>query len=714
MVDEAQHPNWSRIAKLHPQLREHVQFYPQDYRGERWYVLSDLSSRRQLRFNSAAYAFIARLDGELDVDTAWRRAVAAQGEAALDQDEAIDILTQLFAVDVLRSGLPAEATRFFERFAHEQNVRSKNLLRNPLAIRIPLFNPNRFLEVTLPWLRPLFSRPAALLWLGVVSFAAVLALLNFAALSGASQRVLAPENLLLLLLSFVVIKAIHEFAHAYAVKMWGGDVTEMGLTVLVLAPVPYVDASSAWLFRDKHKRMLVGAAGMVAELLVAALALFVWLLVEPGMVRETAFNVLLIGGVSTLLFNSNPLIRFDGYYILQDWLEIPNLATRANRYYLYLIQRYGFGLTGQYPPVTAPGEQHWFVLYGLLSFFYRLFILVLIILFLAEHYLILGVALGAWAFMTQVVLPLGKAGVFLVKSPKLVSQRPRALLITSAIAGMLLVFLCLVPLPLRTQVEGVVWVSDQAQVYAETEGFVEEVLFASGSTVKPGEVIARLRSPVLSKNLVKLTARQRELQLKSVGLEALQRVQSNMIKDELAALEAELLVLRQQEAALVIRSKVAGQLVWPDQEGLKGCHFEQGQLLAYVISPASLMVRALVPQSRIGLVKQGIKKVEVRLSERLHEAIPVSILRSTSGGSTVLPSRALGAAGGGAIAVLRDDASGKTAAEHVFSVDLGLPSDRPLRGIGERVYVRFDHGAEPLAYQWFRLGRQLLLSRLLF
>lgn len=714
MVDETQHPNWSRIAKLHPQLREHVQFYPQDYRGERWYVLSDLSSRRQLRFNAAAYAFIARLDGDLDVDTAWRRAVAAQGEAALDQYEAIDILTQLFAVDVLRTGLPAEATRFFERFTHEQNLRSKNLLRNPLAIRIPLFNPNAFLEKTLPWLRPLFSRSAVVLWLLTVSFAAVLALLNFTALSGASQRVLEPENLGLLLLSFVVIKAIHEFAHAYSVKMWGGDVTEMGLTLLVLAPVPYVDASSAWLFRDKHKRMLVGAAGMVAELFVAALALFVWLLVEPGLVRDTAFNLMLIGGVATLLFNSNPLIRYDGYYMLQDWLEIPNLATRANRYYLYLIQRYGFGLTHQQPPVTATGEQAWFVLYGLLSFFYRLFILLTIILFLAERYLMLGVALGAWAFVMQVVLPLGKAAVFLLNSPKLANTRPRALLLTSAIMGVLLVLICVVPMPLRTQVEGVVWVADQAQVYAETEGFVDEVLLPSGSAVKEGEVIARLRNPVLSNHLVKLAARQRELQLKSVGLEARQRVQSNMIKDELAALEAELQVLRQQENALELRSKVAGQLVWPDQEGLKGRYFEQGQLLAYVISPDALMVRALVPQSKIGLVKQGVKTTEIRLSERLHEVIPVSILRSTPGGSTALPSRALGAAGGGAIAVLRDDASGKTAADNVFSVDLGLPATLPLKGIGERVYVRFDHGAEPLVYQWFRLGRQLLLSRLLF
>jgi len=714
MAELSLNPNWSRIAKLRPQLRQHVHLYAQDYRGERWYVLSDQSSRRHLRFNSAAYAFIGRLDGDLDVESVWNKAVAAQGEHALSQDEVIQILTQLFAVDALKSGLPAEATRFFERFQHEQHLRRKNILRNPLAIRIPLFNPDRLLNTLLPWIRPLFTRFAAFSWFGVVGFAGLLALLNFSALSVAGRGVLEPDNLLSLVVMFIAIKTVHEFAHAFAVKTWGGDVSEMGLTLLVLAPVPYVDASAAWLFRDKRKRMLVGAAGMVAELFVAALALFVWLLVEPGFIKEAAFNLLLIGGVSTVLFNSNPLIRFDGYYILQDWVEIPNLYTRANRYYLYLLQRYLFGLSDQHSPVTAAGEQFWFVVYGLLSFFYRLFILVAIILFLAEKYLVIGVALGVWALVMQVVMPLAKGAQFLASNPKLGAQRVRAVSLTVlAIAGVM-ASLLFIPVPLTTRAEGVVWVSDQAQIYADTSGFVEEVMLPSGAPVQTGTVIAQMRDPVLNRNIAKLSARHRELQLQIAGQSRQQRVQSDMTKDELRSVDAEWASLEQQAAMLTVRSKVDGNLILPEEWKLKGRYLKQGQLMAYVVGSDQLIVRAVVPQSRIGLVKQGVKSVEVRLAEHLNTPLRVPVVRATPGGSTLLPSRALGAAGGGAIAVDTSDKEGRTAVEKVFVIDLGLPQNIKLNGVGERAYVRFDHGAEPLAYQWFRLGRQLVLSRLSF
>ncbi|MCP4042407.1 MAG: peptidase M50, partial [Gammaproteobacteria bacterium] len=217
------------------------------------------------------------------------------------------------------------------------------------------------------------------LWFLVVGFGSLLALANFPDLNAAVDKgILSPGNLVSILLVFIAIKTLHEFAHAFAVKMWGGDVHEMGITLLVLAPVPYLDASATWGFRDKHKRMLVGAIGILVELFLAALALFVWLLVEPGPVQDGALNALLVASVSTLLFNANPLLRFDGYYVLQDLIEIPNLYSRSSRYYLYLIQRYLFGLDHVHSPATAAGETAWFAIYGLGAFFYRLVILVVI------------------------------------------------------------------------------------------------------------------------------------------------------------------------------------------------------------------------------------------------------------------------------------------------------------------------------------------------
>ena len=709
----SQAANWQVVAQLRPQLRQHVRTYPQIFRSQRWYVLHDESNGRNLRFNATAYAFIGRLDGNFSVQQIWQQLATADAEPALQQDEVLLILTQLFAIDALQSGLPIDAMEFFKRYQHERRLRRKRAVMNPLAIRVPLLDPDALLNRLLPWVRPLFSTSAALLWLLLVGLATLLAMVNFPALHAALDRdLLAPTNLLLLLLTFILIKGVHEFAHAFAVKMWGGEVHEMGITLLVLAPVPYVDASAAWGFRDKHKRVLVGAVGILVELFVAALALFVWLSVEPGLVRDAAFNALLIGSVSTLLFNANPLLRFDAYYVLQDLIEIPNLYSRASRYYLYLLQRYLFGLTQVPSPVSADGERGWFLCYGLATLLYRLFILVVIVLFLADEYLFLGVLLGTWAIGMQLLVPLLRGVRFVLAAPALAGRRVRAatfsVLLLSGLAG----GLCYLPVSLTTHTEGIVWVPEQAQVFAATDGFVSQVLVASGTEVAAGTPLIRLRAPALEARIAVLKARYRTLQTRHAAEQLQQRVASTMTAEEMAALAAELSLLRAQVADLEVRSALAGSFVRPEAHTLQGRYLRQGELIGYLITPARLIVRAVVPQSAIGLVRQQVQQVEVRLAERLDETIVASIVRETPSGSTDLPSRALGAAGGGDIAVRKTDAAGTTAAEKVFQLDLSLPDDLAITGLGERAYVLFDHGAEPLARQWLRSGRQLVLSRL--
>ncbi len=715
MTASTQHLHWPQIAGLKPQLRQHICAYPQEFRGRRWYVLRDRSNGRHLRFSAAAYEFIGRLDGELSVEEALKRTRIPPGDEALSQDDVILILTQLFAIDMLRRGLPTDARELFKRFQHERHLRRKRAIMNPLAIRIPLLDPDAVLNRLMPWVRPLFSHTGAVLWSVVVGLAALLTLINVPALSAAIDTdILAPMNLVSMLLVFITIKAIHEFAHAFAVKMWGGEVHEMGITLLVLAPVPYVDASAAWGFRDKYKRVLVGAAGILVELFLASLALFLWLVTEPGMVRDAALNAFLIGSLSTLLFNANPLLRFDGYYVLQDLLEIPNLYTRSGRYYLYLLQRYLFGLEGVRSPVTAAGEVGWFVVYGLLAFFYRLFILAVIVLFLADEYLFIGVALGTWAVVSQLILPLFRGLRFLFSGQTLKGRRTRAVAVSGLSIGVFAAGLLLLPVSLTTRTEGVVWVSDQARVYAGTEGFVTDLLVPSGSRVESGTAVIQMQALSLDTKIARLDARRRELEIRSAAERLEQRVQSGITREELTTVEAELALLREQASAQLVRTEVSGTLVLPEESTLKGRYLRQGELIGYVFSPERLVVRTVVPQAAIGLVRQQVEQVEVRLAERLGETIQVRIQRQTPAGNKALPSRALGVAGGGTIAVRKADQAGTTAAENVFQVDLGLPEEIEFTGAGERAYVRFDHGSESLARQWLRRGRQLVLSRLSF
>lgn len=660
------HPNWAPIAELSPQLRRHIRVYPQTYRGERWYVLRDLSNGRHLRFNSAAYQFIGQLDGDITVQEIWDRMTETAAEP-LTQEEVAQILSQLFATDALRSGLPGDAKEFLNRYQHDRHMRRVRALVNPLSIRIRLLDPDRILNRALHWVRPLFSRAGVILWILVVGFASLLALINFSALSAAvNQDILAPSNVLLMGFVYVAIKTVHEFAHAFAVKVWGGEVHEMGITILVMVPIPYMDASAAWGFREKYKRVLVGAVGILVELFLAAIALFIWLAVEPGLVKDAAFNAVLIGSISTLLFNANPLLRFDGYYVLQDLIEIPNLYTRASRYQLYWVQRYLFGLEQVRSPVTAAGEAVWFTLYGMAAFCYRLILLVVIVLFLVEEYLFIGVALACWSVINQLIVPGVRGFRYLLTGPQLAGRRMRAAGISALLIGGLCAGLVLLPVPLSTRAEGVVWIDDQAQIYSGAEGFVSQVLVESGTPVEPGMPVVQLHAPTLSMRINKLEARRRELETRGAAEYLQQRVQSGITKEELAAVNAELRLLREQASELVVHAEVSGTLVLPDERRLAGRYLRQGDLIGYVISPERLIVRVVVPQSDIGRLRQQVDRVEVRLAERPSHTLSAQILREIPGGSTSLPSRALGAAGGGEIAVRLGNDQDLVAAEKVL------------------------------------------------
>src|SRR6185436_411098 len=265
--------------------------------------------------------------------------------------------------------------------------------------------------------RPLFGPFGLLLWLTVVGTGLVLMVQHWSELTqDVSDRVLAPENLVIMLLVFPVLKAIHEFGHACAVKAWGGEVHEMGIMLLVLMPVPYVDASAASAFPEKLRRVVVGAGGMIVELFIASIALALWLEVQPGILRAVLFNVMLIAGVSTVLFNVNPLLRFDGYYILSDLLEIPNLRQRAQQYLGSLFERGLFGVDA--PRIDATWrERAWLVVFAIGSFIYRIFITLAIASFIATQYFLIGMLLAAWAVIGGVALPIVALVNYLAFSP---------------------------------------------------------------------------------------------------------------------------------------------------------------------------------------------------------------------------------------------------------------------------------------------------------
>jgi putative peptide zinc metalloprotease protein len=541
--------------------------------------------------------------------------------------------------------------------------------------------------------------------------AALLLAMHWGDLTAAGiERLGSAQHLVAFWLLVVGVKALHELGHAVATRAYGGEVHDMGLMLMVLHPVPYVDASAAWTFPEKWRRIAVGAAGMLVELFLAAVAVLVWLSAEAGLVRTLAFDTIVIAGVSTVLFNANPLLRFDGYYMLSDWLEIPNLSQRSNRYLGYLCERYLFGLACE-RPLTAPGEPAWFVGYGVASFLYRVVVVAALVMFLGPGHPYLALIAGGLVAVVWLGVPLARGLTALLAGPRLRPVRVRALAVTAAVLATLVVAVGFTPVPHRSRAEGVIWVPEEARVRPTVDGFVDALLAQPGQAVRRGQALFSLRDEGPAALVTELAARHRELRARYDALIPGEVAKARMVADEMRYVERSLAEARRRVADLTVTAGCDGTFVVAAPENLPGRFVKRGELVGYVMELQAITVRAVVPQADIDLVRYQTRAVHARLAERLAESVPAVVQRVVPGASDDLPAMALGAAGGGALAVDLRDAGRAKARERVFQVDVELPQRARHVNVGGRAYLRFDHGDAPLARQWSRRLRQLFLAR---
>jgi len=704
-------PAWYRVAGLRPRLRSHVKLHRHHFRGQLWYVLQDPGGGRFHRFTPAAYQLIGLMDGARTMTAIWETGCDRLGDDAPTQRETMHLLYQLHAADVLQTDVPPDIAELLRRHDKVRRGRILQNIKSPLAIRIPLYDPERLLTALLPYLRPAFGWAGAAAWLLLVLVGGTLAILHWPELTeNVTERVMTPQNLLYIWLVFPVVKLIHEFGHAFAVKVWGGEVHQMGVMLLVLTPVPYVDASFATAFREKHRRVIVGAAGMLTELAVASLAMIVWAAAEPGVVRTLAYNVMIIAGVSTILFNGNPLLRFDAYYMLADAIEIPNLAGRANRYFFYLLQRYGFGAKNVESPASAPGEAPWFLFYAIASFIYRMFIYTVIVVFVAGKFFLIGVILAIWATFNMLVLPVLKGVKFLFVSPKLRRNRPRVFAVSGGFVVTVVALIGVLPLPLSTMAEGVLWVPEDALIRAGASGVVAELTATPGQQVNAAEPLIRLDDPLLPVRARVLEHELAALEARYTAFRQTDLVQAEITAEEIVQAKAKLERVRGQLADLVVTTDASGQLVVPYSKDLPGSYVHQGEHLGFVVDRSRVTVQAAVLEEDVDMVRRSTRSVAVRLVHDTSRVWQAEVRRLVPSAVEQLPSAALGTAGGGRIPVDPQDSSGRAPFVNVFQVELTLPADVPLENLGSRVYVRFDHGTEPVARRWYRGLRRLFLS----
>jgi putative peptide zinc metalloprotease protein len=703
--------SWYRVAELKPSVRSHAEIHRHTYRGRAWYILQDHSTGRFHRFSEESYFIIGLMDGKRSLQEIWEAACEKLGDDMPTQDEMITLLSQLHQADVLQSDTIPDTDSLQRRHQRGRSAKFWNTLRSPLAVRLPIMDPDRFLEKTKGFIRPLFSFPAALIWLFLVITAVSLTFIHWEELtSNLADRVFSLENLLIFWLIYPVVKALHECGHAYAVKRWGGEVHEMGIMFIVFIPIPYLDASAASAFREKGRRIFVGAAGIAVELLIASLAMILWVNAEIGVVRAVAYNTMVVAGLSTLFFNGNPLLRFDAYYVLSDFLEIPNLGIRANRYLGYLAQRYLIRNDEAEFFLSDGREAFWLILYGLASFAYRIFITLQIALFVAGSFFFVGVLIALWAVIGLFFVPLFKVLRLVITHRELYKRRWRVLALGLILGAFLVFFVTAVPFPSFTIAEGILWPGEQARIHTDAKGVIREILVKPGTKMKKGDPLIRCENFELASKVKLLEADLREYEARQKIAQIRDRTEEKILGEEIVRIGKELVQAKERLAALVIRSPISGVFLLPQAEDMPGRFLQRGGAVGYVVDYSNITVRVVVPQAEVDRIRTNVRSVTSRLAEAISVDIPSELVREVPAASSDLPSLALSLPGGGSFALDPRENKSPRSFERLFHFEVRLPGETKTR-IGERVYVRFEHDPESLSKRWYRTVRQLFLKR---
>lgn len=704
---------WHRVAGLRPRVVPHARVHRHVVRGEVWHVLEDLGGARQHRLNAPAYRLLRMLDGRRTLDAIWQRMSRELSDDTPSQDDILQLVGQLNAQDLLVVDATPDAAELLVRQRRQQRQKRRQTVGNPMSIKLPLWDPDRFLR------RLLNVTPAVpgwlvwALWLAVVGTALALVPAHWPDLSrNFGEQMLAADNLLLVALVFPLLKLVHELAHGAAVVRRGGEVHELGVMLLVFYPTPYVDASASSAFASRFARMRVAAAGMLAELFVAALAFFAWLAIEPGFWRSVLYNIVVVGSVSTVLFNANPLLRFDGYFMLADGVGVPNLAQRANAFWLFLVRRFVLGARAARLPPATRYEMGWFTAYAPLALVYRLMLSFGIAWFVAQQYFFVGVLLAIWTLASGIAWPLAKGLHALCTSPQFAARPWRAWAAVLGLVALVLTLLLAVPLPRHIRVQGVAWLPEEAILRARADGFVQHIAAPEGQTVQPGDLVLATVNADKAARVAEQTSRLAGAQARLDAALVNQPALAARLQEELQAEQAALAKAQGDLADLALRAGVAGTVRLDQAQDLPGRFVRRGDMLGYVLGSAVPRVRVALTQSEAELDLASLRGIQIRMAGRVEEVHTGRLVRSTPQASHNLPSAALGVGGGGRFAVDPRDEAGTTAMETAFQFDIEAMDTAALGAIGTRAYVALEQAPEPIGWRWWRHTRRLFLTHL--
>src|SRR5262245_56296802 len=479
------------------------------YEGRTYYVVKDPVSLRYYRFKEQEHYLLQLMDGKHTLDQAQKDFEKRFRPDRLTLEDLEQFGQQLLQAGLVQNDSPQSGKQLFDQRKKRRRMELLATFTNILYIKLPIFDPDRLLTRMLPWLRWMFTTWFLLCSVGFCLAAVFLVMTKFDVFYSklpSYHEFFSFKTVVYLWAALGVVKVIHEFGHGLSCKAFGGEVHEMGFLFLVFSPAMYCNVSDAWIMPNKWHRIIIGGAGIYVELMIAALATFVWWNTPNEVfLNNMCLSLMLVCSVSTVLFNGNPLMRYDGYYVLADWLEIPNLRDRSNRYLQRLVMEHCLGIEVQPEPYMELWRRILFVTYAVVSWVYRWVITFVILYFMATFLRpykleIISTLLAAFSLGSMLGWPLFRLIKNVHKRGRLPDMKTPRVVISASVIAVLILGFFVVPLPV-TRVRGPGLVryrpDENVPVHIEMPGILKQVHVVEGEYVTKGKVLAEFTNQEL-------------------------------------------------------------------------------------------------------------------------------------------------------------------------------------------------------------------------
>jgi putative peptide zinc metalloprotease protein len=656
------------------QVRKDIQVDKQTHGGEVFYVAKDPLSLKYYRMRDVEYFIFTLLDGTKTIKDIISLVNKRFGKGITDE-EIKNFILALRNMNLLDTFGPGADRLLYHRSVLKKRAKLKQLLMGWFFIKLPIIDPDKLLNKIYMKFSFIWTRSFFYLWLALIGLAIFLIADKSTLFFIQAKDFFAPKNILLIASALMIIKAWHEFGHALTCKYYGGEVHEMGILFIVFTPWLYVNVSDSWIFQKSRQRFLVSVAGLMTEFLVATIAAALWWFTKPGIFNSLCFNIVIVCSVDNLLRNANPLLRYDGYYALSDYIEIPNLRAKSSAYLSNLRRKYLLRMHVEEEELSAR-EKRIYVVYGILSFCYRVFIMLAIIKFIAGKFFILGVILAAVMITGSFLMPLYKGATFVVTNRSRIGYRGASAYTLSFIAISVIAFLFFYHPHVKIKSSFSAEALERAVIRTEEGGFLDELLKKQGDRVTKGETIALLKNPELSASYKMLKIERDAIMYEErKALSAGNVTEYNQHRLERERVEKDMVELEKRLGKLRIVAPREGVILTPRLEEKIGDYIEHGGFVCETGSTGGVEIEALVSGTDVTEVKAG-QDVELRAYAYPDSALKGKVESVSGVAVKTIDNLALSARFGGKIITEPQSGIGEVPRDPYFEVkiDVSEPS----------------------------------------